>query len=213
MNYSKNSFNNTLYKSDNSHSIITNYDIDNIFINIESEYTNSKEYLDTDVVSITDPIVLDQKIEEENLKQIKRDFEVFKIKFDNFLRYEDVPVDFVSPIEKELIKFYTNNKLEIQEQISQWIIDSYANTKVLLNILKILGNIASDFIDHQFLTNFLIVLNHQDTEIKEYALRIQEKLMLDSYNKVLSNSKLTPKWIDDYRLELLELYEDENSGG
>ncbi|MDC5054801.1 hypothetical protein OHW28_17680, partial [Acinetobacter baumannii] len=122
--------------------------------------------------------------------------------------YEDVPVDYVSPIENELIRFYKNSKVEIQEQISQWIIDSFANTKVLLNILKILGNIAPEFIDHQFLTNFLIVLNHKDTEIKEYALRIQEKLMHKAYNNVLKNSKLTPKWIDDYRKELVEMYED-----
>ncbi|EPJ3328044.1 TPA: hypothetical protein NU702_003654, partial [Acinetobacter baumannii] len=67
-------------------------------------------------------------------------------------------------------------------------------------------------IDHQFLTNFLIVLNHKDTEIKEYALRIQEKLMLPSYNNVLKHSKLTPKWIDDYRKELVELYEEDNKG-
>ncbi|MCE6843464.1 hypothetical protein KSA91_19175, partial [Acinetobacter baumannii] len=171
-----------------------------------------KDYLNTDVVSITDPTVIEQKIGEESLKQIKREFDIFKNKFDNFLRYEDVPVDYVSPIENELINFYKHSKVEVQEQISQWIIDSFDNTKVLLNILKILGNIAPDFIDHQFLTNFLIVLNHKDTEIKEYALRIQEKLMLPSYNNVLKHSKLTPKWIDDYRKELVELYEEDNKG-
>ncbi|MBF9251563.1 hypothetical protein I0P16_18775, partial [Acinetobacter baumannii] len=79
---------------------------------------------------------------------IKREFDIFKNKFDNFLRYEDVPVDYVSPIENELINFYNHSKVEVQEQISQWIIDSFDNTKVLLNILKILGNIAPDFIDH-----------------------------------------------------------------
>ncbi|EMU37263.1 hypothetical protein ABNIH23_19273, partial [Acinetobacter baumannii ABNIH23] len=52
----------------------------------------------------------------------------------------------------------------------------------------------------------------KDTEIKEYALRIQEKLMLPSYNNVLKHSKLTPKWIDDYRKELVELYEEDNKG-
>ncbi|VCX77311.1 hypothetical protein BANRA_03348 [Acinetobacter baumannii] len=61
-----------------------------------------------------------------------------------------MPVDYVSPIENELINFYKHSKVEVQEQISQWIIDSFDNTKVLLNILKILGNIAPDFIDHQF---------------------------------------------------------------
>lgn len=200
-----------MYDSDNFGNIITSYDIQEIVDSNQSDNTQyySNDYLNTDVVSITDPLILEQKKEEESLKQIKKDFDIFKIKFDNFLRYEDVPVDYVSPIERELINFYKNSKVEIQEQISQWIIDSFANTKVLLNILKILGNIAPEFIDHQFLTNFLIVLNHEDTEIKEYALRIQEKLMLESYNNVLKHSKLTPKWIDDYRKELVEMYEED----
>lgn len=207
MKYSYKLLNNTMYDSDNFSKIITSYDVEEIINSNQGD--NTQYYLNTDVVSITDPLILEQKKEEESLKQIKKDFDIFKIKFDNFLRYEDVPVDYVSPIERELINFYKNSKVEIQEQISQWIIDSFANTKVLLNILKILGNIAPEFIDHQFLTNFLIVLNHEDTEIKEYALRIQEKLMLQSYNNVLKHSKLTPKWIDDYRKELVEMYEED----
>lgn len=211
MNFSNKYINNTMYETDSLSKITTSYDIEKIKFSGKSENKKNyfKDYLNTDVISITDPAIVEQKIEEESLKQIKKDFDIFKIKFDNFLRYEDVPVDYVSPIENELTNFYKNSKVEIQEQISQWIIDSFANTKVLLNILKILGNIASDFIDHQFLTNFLIVLNHKDTEIKEYALRIQEKLMLEAYNTVLKHSKLTPKWIDDYRKELVEMYEEE----
>ncbi|EHU1204259.1 hypothetical protein B8Z49_RS18000, partial [Acinetobacter baumannii] len=176
MNYSNNLSNNTMYESGNHKKIITKYEIETIKTVWQTDKIQSflKDYLNTDVVSITDPTVIEQKIGEESLKQIKREFDIFKNKFDNFLRYEDVPVDYVSPIENELINFYKHSKVEVQEQISQWIIDSFDNTKVLLNILKILGNIAPDFIDHQFLTNFLIVLNHKDTEIKEYALRIQE---------------------------------------
>ncbi|EHU3347471.1 hypothetical protein AXY20_RS09530 [Acinetobacter baumannii] len=210
--YSNKLVNNTIYDNDSLCKITTSYDIEKLKFSKKSENKQNffEVYLDTNVISITDPVVVEKKIEEESLKQIKKDFEIFKIKFDNFLRYEDVPVDYVSPIENELISFYKNSKAEIQGQISQWIIDSFSNTKVLLNILKILGNIASDFIDHQFLTNFLIVLNHKDTEIKEYALRIQEKLMLESYNNVLEHSRLTPKWIDDYRKELVEMYKEES---
>ncbi|MCU4334593.1 hypothetical protein [Acinetobacter pittii] len=209
--YSNKLVNNTIYDNDSLSKITTSYDIEKLKFSKKSENKQNffEVYLDTNVISITDPVIVEKKIEEESLKQIKKDFEIFKIKFDNFLRYEDVPVDYVSPIENELISFYKNSKAEIQGQISQWIIDSFSNTKVLLNILKILGNIASDFIDHQFLTNFLIVLNHKDTEIKEYALRIQEKLMLESYNNVLEHSRLTPKWIDDYRKELVEMYKEE----
>lgn len=210
--YSNKLVNNTIYDNDSLCKTTTSYDIEKLKFSKKSENKQNffEVYLDTNVISITDPVVVEKKIEEESLKQIKKDFEIFKIKFDNFLRYEDVPVDYVSPIENELISFYKNSKAEIQGQISQWIIDSFSNTKVLLNILKILGNIASDFIDHQFLTNFLIVLNHKDTEIKEYALRIQEKLMLESYNNVLEHSRLTPKWIDDYRKELVEMYKEES---
>ncbi|EPJ3329622.1 hypothetical protein LJ595_004007, partial [Acinetobacter baumannii] len=119
----------------NHKKIITKYEIETIKTVWQTDKIQSflKDYLNTDVVSITDPTVIEQKIGEESLKQIKREFDIFKNKFDNFLRYEDVPVDYVSPIENELINFYKHSKVEVQEQISQWIIDSFDNTKVLLN--------------------------------------------------------------------------------
>ncbi|MFX5225729.1 hypothetical protein ABTC73_18820, partial [Acinetobacter baumannii] len=108
MNYSNNLSNNTMYESGNHKKIITKYEIETIKTVWQTDKIQSflKDYLNTDVVSITDPTVIEQKIGEESLKQIKREFDIFKNKFDNFLRYEDVPVDYVSPIENELINFY-----------------------------------------------------------------------------------------------------------
>lgn len=56
-----------------------------------------------------------------------------------------------------------------------------------------------------------MLLNHKDTEVKEYVLRIQEKVMSEDFHKLLTHSHLAPQWIDEYRLELVEMYNEENS--
>ncbi len=152
---------------------------------------------------------------QENTKKIAErkvlnDFENFKDKFENFLRFEDVPIEYVSPIEKEFVSFLKFHKIQTLNLVAQWIIDSFNDSKTLLNIVKILGNVATDFIDSQLITNLCILLNHKDTEVKEYVLRIQEKVMSEIFHNVLSNAHLAPQWIDEYRIELVEMYNEEN---
>lgn len=153
-------------------------------------------------------------LQENSKKIIERkvfnDFENFKDKFENFLRFEDVPIEYVSPIEKEFISFLKFHKIQTLNLVAQWIIDSFNDSKTLLNIVKILGNVATDFIDSQLITNLCILLNHKDTEVKEYVLRIQEKVMSEIFHNVLSNAELAPQWIDEYRIELVEMYNEEN---
>lgn len=153
-------------------------------------------------------------IQEKNKKIVERklinDFENFKEKFENFLRFEDVPIEYVSPIEREFISFLKLYKIQTLNLVAQWIIDSYHDPKTLLNIVKILGNVATDFIDNNFIINLCILLNHKDTEVKEYVLRIQEKVMSEIFHNVLSNAHLAPQWIDEYRIELVEMYDEEN---
>lgn len=143
-------------------------------------------------------------------RRFNNDFEIFKEKFENFLRFEDVPIEYVSPIEKEFVRFLKMEKIQTLNLVAQWIIDSFDDSKTLLNIVKILGNVATDFLDNQLIINLCILLNHKDTEIKEYVLRIQEKVMSDIFHNLLSNAHLAPQWIDDYRIELVEIYNEEN---
>ncbi|MFX6204991.1 hypothetical protein ABTF58_15025 [Acinetobacter baumannii] len=72
MNYSNNLSNNTMYESGNHKKIITKYEIETIKTVWQTDKIQSflKDYLNTDVVSITDPTVIEQKIGEESLKQI-----------------------------------------------------------------------------------------------------------------------------------------------
>jgi len=151
-----------------------------------------------------------QKNKQTLEKRFSNDFEIFKEKFENFLRFEDVPIEYVSPIEREFIKFLKIEKVQTLNLVGQWIIDSFDDSKTLLNIVKILGNVANEFLDGQLLTNLFILLNHRDTEIKEYVLRIQEKVMSDVFHNLLSHSHLAPQWIDEYRSELVEMYNEEN---
>ena len=158
----------------------------------------------------TDFYFLQEKSKKIIERKVFNDFENFKDKFENFLRFEDVPIEYVSPIEKEFISFLKFHKIQTLNLVAQWIIDSFNDSKTLLNIVKILGNVATDFIDSQLITNLCILLNHKDTEVKEYVLRIQEKVMSEIFHNVLSNAELAPQWIDEYRIELVEMYNEEN---
>ena len=63
MNYSNNLSNNTMYESGNHKKIITKYEIETIKrFGKPIRYSLLKDYLNTDVVSITDPTVIEQKI-------------------------------------------------------------------------------------------------------------------------------------------------------
>lgn len=159
---------------------------------------------------LTDLYYIKKKNKQNIEKRFSNDFDIFKEKFENFLRFEDVPIEYVSPIEREFIKFLKMEKVQTLNLVGQWIIDSFNDSKTLLNIVKILGNVANDFLDGQLLTNLFILLNHRDTEIKEYVLRIQEKVMSEVFHNLLSHSHLAPQWIDEYRLELVEMYNEEN---
>lgn len=147
----------------------------------------------------------------EKIKENKRisEFDIFKTKFENFLRFEDIPIEYTSPIEKEFIRFLQIDNTQTLNMVGQWIIDSYGNPKILLNIVKILGNVAKEYLNGQLISTLYMMLNHKDTELNEYILRIQEKILDDTFHIYLKDSHLAPKWIDDYRIELVELYLEE----
>lgn len=195
----------TDYKSLADHNLLNKDYSRKLVSNISNEINYSNTLISTDYSYLKEN---NKKILEKNFSN---DFEVFKEKFENFLRFEDVPIEYVSPIEKEFISFIKRHKIHTLNLVAQWIIDSFDDPKTLLNIVKILGNVAVEFIDNQFITNLCILLNHKDTEIKEYVLRIQEKVMSEVFHKVLSNAHLAPQWIDEYRFELVETYNEENS--
>lgn len=195
----------TDYKSLADHNLLNKDYSRKLVSNISNEINYSNTLISTDYSYLKEN---NKKILE---KKFSNDFEVFKEKFENFLRFEDVPIEYVSPIEKEFISFIKRHKIHTLNLVAQWIIDSFDDPKTLLNIVKILGNVAVEFIDNQFITNLCILLNHKDTEIKEYVLRIQEKVMSEVFHKVLSNAHLAPQWIDEYRFELVETYNEENS--
>ena len=210
---------NSIYQKDNTINIsLTDKDYRDSDKSI-FEYSNySKKLLSnasqnsnySNTLILTDSYYITQKNKQTLEKRFSNDFEIFKEKFENFLRFEDVPIEYVSPIETEFIKFLKIEKVQTLNLVGQWIIDSFDDSKTLLNIVKILGNVANEFLDGQLLTNLFILLNHRDTEIKEYVLRIQEKVMSDVFHNLLSHSHLAPQWIDEYRSELVEMYNEEN---
>lgn len=191
--------------------LIENLHINNAILkNLSSTKKQDNQHSNT--LSLSDYPTLQERNKKEIEARVTNDFESFKDKFENFLRFEDIPIEYVSPIEKEFITFLKAHKIQTMNLVAQWIIDAYDDPKTLLNIVKILGNVAAEFMDTNFVINLCILVSHQDTEVKEYVLRIQEKVMSDTFHKFLSHAQLAPQWIDEYRIELIEMYNEENCG-
>lgn len=98
----------------------------------------------SNTLTITDFSYIDKQNQKNIEQKFSNNFEIFKEKFENFLRFEDIPIEYVSPIEKEFVKFLKMEKVQTVNLVGQWIIDSFHDSKKLLNIVKILGNIAND---------------------------------------------------------------------
>ncbi|TWH63820.1 hypothetical protein LX59_03071 [Azomonas agilis] len=151
-----------------------------------------------------------KSIFEKHKSDFENQFNEFRFRFEKHISFEEIPIDFESNIERELITLLNLNKIFTVNYISQWVIDSYDKDKSLINILKLLGNLDYDLLGSEITLVFAAVLSNKNTEIKEYALRVQEKWMDYHYHKILSQSELKPKWIDDYRKELLSIYKEIN---
>jgi predicted transcriptional regulator len=129
--------------------------------------------------------------------------------FVSTLKSQELEIDYKNNIEFLLEELFIENEFVAKDWLNEIYISNYNDTKFLINILKIIGNL-----DKKLLKSFGIVISgsaliHKSVEVKEMAIRVFENWnTVESYT-FLKNCTLTPKWLDDYKNEVLVNIEEE----
>ncbi len=144
-----------------------------------------------------------------NIKFKKHIESKFQNVFVSTLKNQELEIDYKNHIEFLLEDFFLENEYVTKDWLNEVYVSNYNDTKFLVNILKIIGNL-----DKQLLKSFGIVISgsalvHKNVEVKEMAIRVFENWnTIESYT-FLKNCSLVPKWLNDYKNEVLANIEDE----
>jgi len=133
----------------------------------------------------------------------------FQNVFVSTLKNHELEIDYKNHIEFLLEELFLENEFVTKDWLNEVYVSNYNDTKFLINILKIIGNL-----DKQLLKSFGIVISgsalaHKNVEVKEMAIRVFENWnTIESYT-FLKNCSLVPKWLNDYKNEVLANIEEE----
>lgn len=149
-----------------------------------------------------------------DLKKTNQEFKnhlilYFEPIFLSTLKTQELEIDYKNPIEVLLEEFFIENEYVTKEWLNNLYITNYSDTKFLINILKIIGSL-----DKNLINSFGIVISgsalcHKNVEVKEMAIRVFENWnTIESYT-FLKNCSLSPKWLNEYKNEVLQNIEEE----
>lgn len=165
-----------------------------------------------DIIKKEDNTVLSTDIKSKvrsNAEFKKYLVEKFQPVFVSTLKNQELEIDYKNHIEILLEELFQENDFVTKDWLNDIYVSNFNDTKFLINILKIIGNF-----DKELLNSFGIVtsgsaLSHKNVEVKEMAVRVFENWnTIESYT-FLKNCTLTPKWLDDYKNEVLSNIEEE----
>ncbi len=165
-----------------------------------------------DIIKTEDNTVLSNNIKStirDNAEFKRHLIEKFQPIFVSTLKSQELEIDYKNHIEILLEELFRENEFVTKDWLNDIYISNFNDTKFLVNILKIIGNF-----DKGLLKSFGIVtsgasLSHKNVEVKEMAVRVFENWnVIESYT-FLKNCSLTPKWLDEYKNEVLSNIEEE----
>lgn len=155
-------------------------------------------------------IIDESKARFKSNAQFKKHIESkFQDIFVSTLKNQELEIDYKNHIEVLLENYFLENEYVTKDWLNEIYVSNYSDTRFLINIIKIIGNL-----DKKILKSFGIVISgsaliHKNVEVKEMAIRVFENWnTIESYT-FLKNCQLTPKWLNDYKDEVLSNIEEE----
>lgn len=116
----------------------------------------------------------------------------------SLLKYEDVEYGVKSEGEKLIREQIENNCSVALNWISDLYISSFNDDKILIGLIKIIGNIEESTISSVGQVIALASLSHKNNEIKELGVRAFENWASPKSYSVLSNLNVSQGWLQDY---------------
>jgi len=148
-------------------------------------------------------------INEENRKFV--DYIETKVQpiFYSLINTDDLDVDMQTPSEKILRELLSKNFSATITWFNNFFVSVYNSDKVLINILKILGNLEESLVKQFAIVIALSGFSHSNIEIREMSLRAFENWgSIDSLT-TLKKQSLSPPWLEEYRVEVIRNIEEE----
>jgi hypothetical protein len=165
---------------DYSDELFKNFNLPSNFL-IEENYTN---------LSIDENLLNNKRQEYLNIK-------VSPILI-SFLTYEDVDYGVRSEGEKIIREQIEQNSVVALNWINDLYIKNFSNEKILIGLLRILGNLDEDDISSIGYVIALASLSHSNTEIKELGVRAFENWSSSKSYSILSNVNVGEEWLQEY---------------
>ncbi|MCK8143375.1 hypothetical protein MW871_15900 [Flavobacterium sp. I-SCBP12n] len=116
----------------------------------------------------------------------------------SLLKYEDVEYGIKSEGEKIIREQIELNCSVALNWINDLYITSFNDDKVLLGLVKIIGNIEENIISSIGQVIALASLSHRNNEIKELGVRAFENWASPKSYSILSNLNVGQGWLQDY---------------
>lgn len=149
--------------------------------------------------------------DENKINQTRQDYLNFKITplLLSLLKYEDVEYGIKSEGEKLIREQIENNPTVALNWISDLYISSFNDDKILIGLIKIIGNIEESVISSVGQIIALASLSHRNNEIKELGVRAFENWASPKSHSVLSNLNVGQGWLQDYVNQVVKDLEKE----
>lgn len=127
----------------------------------------------------------------------------------SLLKYENVEYGVKSEGEKLIREQIENNCSVALNWISDLYISSFNDDKILIGLIKIIGNIEESTISSVGQVIALASLSHKNNEIKELGVRAFENWASPKSYSVLSNLNVGQGWLQDYINQVVKDLEKE----
>ncbi|MGF7028447.1 hypothetical protein [Sphingobacterium multivorum] len=164
----------------------------------------------TSIISSTerqDGVVIN--INEENKKFINYIENKVQPIFYSLINTDDLDLDVMTPAEEILRELLSQNFSATITWFNDFFVSIYNSDKMLLNILKILGNLEEYLVKKFAIVIALSGFSHKNMEIREMSIRAFENWgSIDSLT-TLKKQSLSPDWLDEYRLEVIKNIEED----
>ncbi len=170
---------------------------------------------ETDLDNIFDDVVLDDKHSydstENTLNKVRSKLlnKAYTRQFIKIICEEDFEFGYISRSEEIVRDQLKVNELATRNWLNEIFIQHFADEKIAIGVLRIIGRFEPSEIFPQGQTIALAALIHKSDEIKELGVRAFEKWCSYESYEILKSVQVESKWLSDYIDAVIEDFEDQ----
>lgn len=131
-------------------------------------------------------------------------YDTYTNEFINLITNEDFELGYTSKSELLFTKLMNINLLAARNWLNSLFMDYYSNNSIIIGIIRLIGRYNPEEIYPQGQTMALASLCSSSDEIIEWGIRAFENWGGVDSIRILENTRIKTKWLDDYRLQVIK---------